>query len=291
MEDAVFVEWHVPGTEHVAGDGIAIVHVLVDEAEQRLAVEPGHAQEPVGAQVQQRFGNIHAGLVRKHSGVDRDVPGLAIVIQLLAQTRRQFGVDVGRVDGAVVTAVDGEHQLELLEVRFDRRGHVRVLQLAGQPSAVVGGRPVDLSQRGGGGGLVLERGEPLLPVRTQLGGHPPLDEGPAHRWRVGLELRQLRRVLLGQQIGYGGENLRHLHQRPLEPAQRRREFGGVLGTIDRETEEPPTGIPRGQSPDRGANPGVAADPAAQGILIAPIPGRRLVVVGHGYATRSIVGLS
>ncbi|WP_370540551.1 hypothetical protein, partial [Azospirillum sp. INR13] len=60
---------------------------------------------------------------------------------------------------------------------------------------------MDLTQRRGGGGRVLETLEARLPAWTKFARHPPLDEGPAHRRRVGLKLRQFLGVFLRQGVG------------------------------------------------------------------------------------------
>src|SRR5581483_1629460 len=64
----------------------------------------------------------------------------------------------------------------------------------------------------------------------------------------------------------GGQQLRRLHQRPLQPAQRRLQFGGVLVAVECEAEIALAGQARRETADRGADPGVAAEPPAQ-----PVP--------------------
>src|SRR3546814_4466471 len=103
---------------------------------------------------------------------------------------------------------------------------VRVLQLAGEIAAIEAGGAVHLAERGGGRRLVLEGLEPRLPAGAELAAHTALHEGPAHRRRVGLELAQFLGVLARQGIGNGGEDLRRLHQRPLEAAERRLQLRG-----------------------------------------------------------------
>ena len=55
---------------------------------------------------------------------------------------------------------------------------------------------------------------------TRLGGHPSLDEGPAHGRRLTLQLDQLVRIFRGKRIGDRGEQLRHFHDRAFQPAER-----------------------------------------------------------------------
>ncbi len=120
---------------------------------------------------------------------------------------------------------------------------------------------MDLAERGGGRGVAIEPPETALPAWAQLGRHAPLDERPAHRRRVGLELAELGGIFLGQRVGDGGEDLRHLHQRPLEPAERRPELGGMDVAVDLEPEIALAGQARGQPAHRAADPGIAPDAA------------------------------
>ena len=101
----------------------------------------------------------------------------------------------------------------------------------------MGAGAMHLPERGGGGGMMLELGEFLLPIGAELGGHAPLDEGPTHRRRLALQLHQLGRVFRRQGIGDGGHELGHLHDRPLKAAERRRELDCVLAAIERDAEQ------------------------------------------------------
>ena len=123
---------------------------------------------------------------------------------------------------------------ELLEIRFNGGLHVGVLQLAGERLALLRGRAMNLAERGGGGGVEIEGAEPALPAGAQLGLHAPLDEGGPHGRRLALELLQLGGVFRRDEVRDGGEKLRHLHDRPLEAAERlgqHRRVGG-LAPID-----------------------------------------------------------
>ncbi len=121
-----------------------------------------------------------------------------------------------------------EQNAKLGEIRLHRRLHVRVLQLHREPPPVMGCRPMHLAERGGGRGLVLELGELGLPLRPQLRRHAPPHEGPAHGRGLALQLAKLRGVFRRQRLGDGGEQLRHLHDRPLEAAERRGQRRGIL---------------------------------------------------------------
>src|SRR5262245_44107484 len=118
-------------------------------------------------------------------------------------------------------------------------------------------RAVDLAERGRRGRMVLELREFALPVGTQLGPHPALDERPTHRRRLALQLGELGRVFGRQRIRDGGEELRDLHDRALEATERHRELRGVAITIEVEPEQARAREAGGYAPDIGADPGIA----------------------------------
>ena len=109
-------------------------------------------------------------------------------------------------------------------------------ELGASTSAIMGAGAMHLPERCGGGGMMLEAGEFLLPVGAELGAHAALDEGPAHGRRLALQLHQFGGVFGRQGIGNGGHELGHLHDRPLEAAKRRRQLGSVLAAVEREPE-------------------------------------------------------
>ncbi len=137
----------------------------------------------------------------------------ALIVELLAQALAELLQNLARVDLRAETPLHGEDHAELAEIRFDRRLHVRILQLAGNRGAVRRGRAMHLPERSGGRRLVLEGLEALLPVRPELRTHAAADEGPAHRRRRRLQLLQLEGVFGRQHVGDGGGELRHLHDR------------------------------------------------------------------------------
>ena len=75
----------------------------------------------------------------------------------------------------------------------------------------------------------------------------------------------------GKRVGDRGEQLRHLHQRPLDAAERGLQIGGMAPAIDRHAEIALAGEPRRESAHRAADLG-----------IAPKPAGKAVVVAHGY---------
>jgi hypothetical protein len=118
--------------------------------------------------------------------------------------------------------------------------------------------------------MMLEAGEFLLPVGAELGAHAALDEGPAHGRRLALQLHHLGGVFRRQGIGNGGHELGHLHDRPLEAAERRRQFGGVLAAVEREPEEMRPGEARRHPAHIGADAGIARRPGGETVGFAVV---------------------
>ena len=76
-----------------------------------------------------------------------------------------------------------------------------------------------------------------------------LDEHRSHRRRVGLQLGKFTGIFGRQRFGNGREQLRHLHDRPLEAAEGAGQFRGILGLVSLETE-----------PGAGWQPAAAIEP-------------------------------
>ena len=123
-----------------------------------------------------------------------------------------------------------------------------------------------LAERGGRGGMMLEACELALPVGPELGVHPPLDEGPAHRRRFALQLLQFGRVFRRQEIGNGRHQLGDLHQRTFEIAERRGERRRLAGAIRLAAEKPPARIARRHAADIGADARVARGAGGEAVL-------------------------
>ncbi len=66
----------------------------------------------------------------------------------------------------------------------------------------------------------------------------------------GLQLRQLLGVFRRQRVGHGGQELRHLHQRALQPAQDRAQVFRMRGAIGLDAEHARAGDPRGDAAHR-----------------------------------------
>ncbi len=268
VDHAVVVERHVPRAEHVVGERVALLERGVLEIGQALAIQPAHGQEAPGRQVRQHVRHMDRRLVAQHVAIERHVARLAPVVQLLAQALGQLLVDPGRVDRAVVAAIEAEDQPQLAKIGLDRALDARILQLAGQRPAVLRGRPVDLAERGGGRGVERELLEPALPARTKLGRHAPAHEGPAHGRRLRLQLGELGSIFLRQGIGDRGEQLGNLHQGALQPAQGALQLLGMLRLVDPDAEQLLAGDPCCQAAHGAGHLGIAHDPAGQAVLVA-----------------------
>ena len=259
VDDAVTIEGHVPRQEHVMRQLVAAFDMGVGEGQQRLALEPGHAQQPAGRKLIDRHRHVHAVLAFEHRRIKTHVQRFAPVVQFLMQAFDDLGVDFARRDGGVDALVYGEGEPELPEIGIDHRFHVRVLQFAGKPRAVVRQRFVHLAERRRPRRDVFEFGEALPPIGPQFRRHAPLDEQPAHGRRVGLQMPEFRGVFRRQGVGHGGEELRHLHQRPLDAAERGAQLRRVAGPVELEAEIARPGKAHGEPADRGRDLGVAAE--------------------------------
>ena len=103
VQDAVAVQRHIPGAEQRLGDAVALVlrRVLLQAAQQRPAVQPGHGEQPAGAVAVDRLGHVHHRLVGQHEPVQPHLRRLAQVVEFLAQPVGQFLEDLVLADGAV----------------------------------------------------------------------------------------------------------------------------------------------------------------------------------------------
>ena len=72
-----------------------------------------------------------------------------------------------------------------------------------------------------------------------------------------LQLRQLGGVFRRQRVGNGGDELRHLHDRALQAAERGRKLHRVAAAVEIEAEQPRARDARGNAADIGADPRVA----------------------------------
>ena len=190
---------------------------------------------------------------------------LEIVVELLAQPRRDLLHHLRGLDRRAAAAMDRKQHAELREIRFDRRLHVGILQLHGQGSPVMGARPMHLPERGRSRRLALEAREAALPVRPKLRRHAPSHERPSHGRRLALELAELGGIFGRQRLRNGGEQLRHLHDRALEPAKRRGKSRGLTVAVWIEPEQARAGDARRHAADIGADAPIALHAGGQAI--------------------------
>ena len=77
-------------------------------------------------------------------------------------------MDIPRIYRLVCPRVDSENQVELIEISFNRGGHIRVLQFAGIAFAFGARRFMDLTQRRRMRGLPVKIREFAAPVLAEL---------------------------------------------------------------------------------------------------------------------------
>ncbi len=221
------------------------------------AVEPVEREQPPGRQFGPRLRHANDIGILEHFAVERDVFGFAPVVQLFAHTCADLLGDFTGVDRRGKALPDREQPSQLLQVGFDRGLHIGILQLAGEHRAVERTGAMHLAQRGRRGGMMLETFELLLPAGAELRHHAALDESPSHRRCFALQLLQLGGVFGRQKIGNGRHQLRDLHQRPFEPAERAGQRARVTGAVGRAADQPSSGITRGHAADVSADPRIA----------------------------------
>ncbi len=210
----------------------------------------------------------HLRLVGEHEGVERGMGGLAAVVELLAHPRADLLRDLGGVDRRLHAPVDGEQHVELAEVRLHGGLHVGILQLDGQLGAVERAGAMHLAERGRRRRLLVEALEAGHPVRPELGHHAALDEGPAHGRRLVLQGGELGGIFGRQRVGDGRHQLGDLHDRALQPAQRRRESRRIAGATAFQAEQARTGDARGDAADAGADARIARGAGGQAVGFA-----------------------
>src|SRR5690606_24748094 len=153
-----------------------------------------------------------------------------------------------------------------------------------------------LPERGRSRCLFLEGRKALLPARSKLRPHPPLDKRPAHGRCGRLELGKLGRKLGGHHVRHSREHLRDFHDRPLEAAECHFQFARKprIGLIA--AKELRTRRARGKSADTCPYLCIALQTAAKPVRLAvasTIPGsavfpRSARAVAHSIASSSSI---
>ena len=139
--------------------------------------------------------------------------------------------------------------------------------------AIERGGAMNLTERSGGGRMMFEFLEACLPVGAEFGAHAALHESPAHRRRLALQLHQFAGIFGRHRVRNGGEQLRHLHDRTLQAAERRGERQRITGAVGRRAQKALARDARGDAADFGADGGVALGAGGEAVLFA--------VGGHG----------
>ena len=133
-------------------------------------------------------------------------------------------------------------------------------------------RAMDLAQRRGERGLLVElaRTSPAspAPARSPCGGARRASPSAG---ALACSCASSRGIFRRQRVGDGGDELRRLHQRPLQAAQRRLQLGRVLVAVELAAEIALAGQPRRQAADRRCRPGRSGRAGRRGELLARRP--------------------
>ena len=142
-----------------------------------------------------------------------------------------------------------------------------------------------LAERGGRRRMVLEARKPPLPVGAELGHHAPLDEGPAHRRRVALQLGEFLGVFRRQRVGDGRQQLGDLHDRALQAAEGGRELDRTAGAIGFAPHQPGRGNPRCDPAHIGADPRITRRAGGKAVRFGIAVGQLGTSSSRGCADR------
>ena len=203
----------------------------------------------------------------QHLPVQRKILRFMGIVEFLAQPVGEFAVNLTGIDRLVEARIQPEHQVELAEVRLHRARHVGILQLGRDAPPVERGRAVNLPERRRSRRLMLETAVFRLPVGAEFGLHPPLDERPAHRRRIGLQLAEFGGIFRRHRVGDGRDDLRNLHDRTLEPAQRRAQLRRARRLVVAAAKQPRRAHLRRETKPGAADTGITRQAAAEGIGI------------------------
>ena len=126
---------------------------------------------------------------------------------------------------------------------------------------------VNLPKRGRRNRLARKTLDLALPVGAKFCNHAAAREQPSHGRRIRLKAGQLVGIFRRQGVGDGGQDLRHLHDRALQPAKCVAKIGGMFGPVDLEPEIPLAGHARGKPGHRRRHPRIAADAATDAAIV------------------------
>ena len=134
-----------PGLEHRMSQAVAHLERPTGEGQDLLALEPALREQAPGREFGVDDRDPHRLDALKHVGIEGGVPRLAGVIEFFPHPVADLLGDLAGVDHRADAPVQGEGDLELLQVRLDGGFHVRILQLAGEGCAVQRLGPMDLA--------------------------------------------------------------------------------------------------------------------------------------------------
>ena len=225
-----------PGLEHRLRDAVADLDRRLLEGQDALAVEPAQRQQALGREVLVDRGHPHRCDVLEHGAVERGMLGLAGVVEFLANAGADLLGDLAGVDARNSSAGAGRRRPRAASGRprppIACPG-IAACRRAASPSATWRGAPGRARRRRPGcrskvSNRFCQPG-PSSACMRRLTKAAPI--GGASD----LELLQLGGVFGRQQVGDGGEQLRDLHHRALQAAERLRQGRRVGGALLRRT--------------------------------------------------------
>ena len=190
--------------------------------------EPVERQQALGREFGVHARHAHLGDLRQHGSIEPGMLRLALVIEFLADARADLLRDLARVDRRW-SAGDARRRAGRAGVRSastaDCMSGYCSFTASGAPSVVVGA--MHLAERGGGGGLQVEE-----PKRLRQSGPSSLIIRRVTKAAPmgGASLCSFcssRGVFGRHEVRHGREQLRDLHDRALQPAERGRQRGRV----------------------------------------------------------------
>ena len=108
VDDAEAAERMPPGGEHGSGETVAHGKRIVLVLEQLAAGHPIHREQAAGGQFRPDLRHTDGVTAFQHVAIERDVPGLAGIVELLAQARGDFLGDLGGVERRIESLADRE---------------------------------------------------------------------------------------------------------------------------------------------------------------------------------------
>ena len=144
-------------------------------------------QHPLGRVVGEHGRHMNERVIGELVGEVLLVLGLKLVVQLLAQPVAELVGDRCGIDAREHHAKRREERVVCAQVRFDRVGNPRVLDLDGYRIAIVGERSMDLTDRRGCDRRRVPFGEEVARVTTKLLDDHRRSQLARHGRSVGLE--------------------------------------------------------------------------------------------------------